>query len=1224
MTPRTPELLQAKTCALHGILNIEASAGTGKTYNICTLYERLIAEKGLTVGQILVVTFTEAAAAELRDRIYKRLSETLHTATTAPEAKQRIAAALLAFDDAALFTIHGFCHRALARLAFAAGQPLATGEVVTGNELFQQVAEDFWRQRVLPLAGLEARALMETSSFHIEALAQALKDIVTRPLALHQPLAEALPPSCLERYAQTITTLQPLWAEHSASAQQAIALAMTEKRLNGTKYKESTMSRAWAAWQFIIDGGPPNEDRLEDARRLTQSALHEGKNRPPSSPLLDAFDTAFTTLTECSRYLHSLPTRLLLQLAEEGPARIEATKSRRRVLTFDDMLQKLYNALTGPERMAGLAEQLRQEYPAALIDEFQDTDPLQLAIFRAVYDHGDANAGPLFLVGDPKQAIYSFRGADLHTYLLAKERASRHYILGHNQRSTQPMIDAVNALFQNNPHAFRVEGLEFHPVAKGEKPIPALTDQSDTPLPALAFWRLEEALDGAPGDKARIQKACAEAVATEIVRLLAAGAQGQIRIGDRPLRPGDMAILVRSHAQGKRCKDALNRAGIAAVELSDASVFASPEAEEMTAVLHAIVHSGRTRLLRGALATVLLGKSSAEIAALNQDETRLGALSEQFGAYRQKWLEQGFGSMWQQVLTDHAVMARLLPLPNGERRATNMAHLSERVSAESRHRPGLEALLHWLSTQKNAHDNSAATQLRLESDENLVHIITKHRSKGLQYPFVFCPFLWDDGDPSRVARSGLILRYHTDSGQTILDFAPNEKARAAARREAEEERLRLLYVALTRSIYRCYAVGGVFNATRTTAQSSMLNWLVAGQESAIEAWATTGKTAVATPDLLRRSWQALVQAHPGALGFIAWPDRRREAALPSATDPILYAARRARRILKPLWQRHSFSSLLRLSSSEQAVADHDNLLPPATLERCPDHIAPTDSRHFPRGPRAGDCIHAIFERIDFARSSQWPKAIEEALQHHLPSTGSLKETRQRMLENLLSQVLGTEILPGFRLQSLTRDQRLSEMEFHFPTRSLDAARLFETLQDQGWSGKHLAFDTFTGFLRGSIDLVFAQGERHFVLDWKSNYLGHQPEDYQGKALEENIRQHAYDLQALIYQIALHRSLRHRLGSAYDYDRHFGGALYLFVRAVRPDWPNTGIWHWRPEKRDMEALDRLFPQGEIGSCQPPANSCPGANRAATISNTPWHGNWRAMSPSGRAIRDWTKM
>lgn len=1185
MTLANPECLQAASCPLHGIINIEASAGTGKTYNLCLLYERLVVEKGLPVNQILVVTFTEAAAAELRDRIYRRLHATVHAPDTPPPARQRIAAALLAFDDAAIFTIHGFCHRALTRLAFAAGQPLVAGEVVSGDDLLQQVSEDFWRRQVLPLAGLEARSLSNNTAFSPQSLARALRDTLARPLAQRRPEITSLPAFNSASYQRLLHELQQAWEQEADPARQVIIQALLEKQLNGNKYREASVTKAWAAWQALIAGNPPNATLLESAHRLTASRLKDGCNKgcsPPAHPLFTAFDHAFPPLGECAAYLDSLPARLLLQLVAEAPTRLEALKASRRVLTFDDMLHNLYRALAGAEQLPGLAEQLRQAYPAALIDEFQDTDPLQLAIFRTLYDDGRADGGPLFLVGDPKQAIYSFRGADLHTYLAAKQRAHHHYLLGHNQRSTQSMIDAVNALFEANPDAFRIPGLSFHPVSKGEKAIPSLNDASAMPMPALAFWPLEEALAGETASKADIQLACAQASATEIVRLLTAADAGQITLGERPLQPGDIAILVRSHAQGKRMKEALTAAGISAVELSDASVFASFEAEEMRTILHAIIEPGRTRLLRAALATVLLGQNSSQIEAINGDENALGTLSTQFASYRQRWLEQGFAAMWQQVLSEHSVMARLLQLPHGERRATNLAHLSELSSAESRLRPGMEALLHWLTAQSSARGGTSATaQLRLESDENLVRIITKHRSKGLQYPIVFCPFLWDDGNPSRLLQSSIPLRYHDADGQTILDFAPGAFAYDTARREAEEERLRLIYVALTRAIYRCYAVGGVANTSRSSGPSSLLNWLVAGKGIPVEDWSRTGKEPTPDRESVRQAWQKLARTNPDALGFMTWPERRSILSLRSTTSAPIYRARETSRRLRPAWLQHSFSSLLRLSTP--AVDDHGDLMPAQAIEPCPEHIPSTDILHFPRGTRAGDCIHTLLERVDFAADTRhWRPLIEETLRHYLPSPEPLKETRVHMLQNWLGDLFATELLPGLRLRNIPPQLRLSELAFHFPAQALSAGQLTEVLQKLGRTPPSLGFEAFSGFLRGSIDLVFAHDERYYVVDWKSNYLGHEAADYRNPALDGVIRQHAYDLQALLYQLALHRSLRHRLGPAYDYERHFGGALYLFIRAVRPGWPGSGIWHWRPQENDMAALDRLFPPGELCS------------------------------------------
>lgn len=1239
--PPAPTALQVFDCPLEGIGLIEASAGTGKTWAICGLYLRLLLERGLDVQHILVVTFTNAATAELRDRIRQRIADTLAqlrgaAATPGDEfvptllrtlrerhglddatMVTRLDLALHTFDEASIFTIHGFCQRALSDTPFSAQMPLALELVQDDGELLREVVQDFWRRRIAgdridpALAAYLGRRHDEPAG-----LARLLKRHLAKPLAIGRwpaamDTAPALDAAALQ---QAHDDARALWLAGRDDVVQLLQDALPS--LNANSYKAASISTAAAAWDTLLAGADAAAALAHDldkkAALLGAERLAKGTKKGGSVPQHAFFAAAQRLLDRREAGTQSLVLarlRLLRTLLDEGSSALREAKRQRRIVAFDDMLFNLHQRLQG-ERGAGLAQALRARFPAALIDEFQDTDPLQFSIFGTIYagagHRGDAGgAGPLFLVGDPKQAIYSFRNADLHTYLQARGLADAAYTLAHNQRSSPALIDALNALFGANPAAFMLPGLHYHPVALGSKPRKPLEDRT-LPRAPLQVWTLPKQ-DGsdAPLPKAEARQAVIGATAAEIARLIAGGQRGEILLAGAPLRAGDIAVLVRSHRQGSDMRQALAALGVGSVELSQASVHHSPDAEELERLLAGILEPTREPRLKAALSTTLIGLDAAAIDALAADEARLAHWVQVFGGWRETWIERGIGVLLRRLVAEARMADRFLVRPDGERRLTNLLHLAECLHQAAEQHPAPEALLRWLQAQRETERGDDSTQLRLESDQNLVQIVTIHKSKGLEYPIVFCPFLWEGRLPG--AGSGIDgVEYHDDDGRSIIDYrrdVPAEYDEADVKRRTRGEQaaefLRLVYVALTRAVHRCVLVAGCYQAkvgrNESTSEScrSLLNWLVAGAGRSPQAWLDGGSDVAG----IDAAWTALAERHAPALAVEPLP------ALAAAVAPALRVAPEALAALPPPdaipagWRIGSYSSLAHGSRHDDAARDTDlrveDAPPPA--EAAATVPAPTvpdedDILHFPRGSAAGDCLHALLEAVDFDDPSHWPEAIVRTLQAHrgtLPPEAheptSPQPARARMLQRLLADLLGTPLPLGtpqpLLLSRLPRGRLLKELEFHLPAPQLDAGALTRLLRAQGYPVPRLDFGTLHGYLKGFIDLVLEHEGRYFIVDWKSNHLGERPAHYGPAALDAAMAGQGYHLQALLYSVALHRHLRHRL-AGYRPEQHLGGFAYLFIRGLRPAWRNddgtpTGLFFHRPTVDTLQRLDALL-------------------------------------------------
>ena len=1213
----TAQALDVFRCPLDGSTLIEASAGTGKTWNICGLYLRLLLERRLEVQQILVVTFTNAATAELRERIRTRIAETLahlrgtgpavvdpfvgtllHALKTGhglaePDMALRLDLALQTFDEASIFTIHGFCQRALADTPFTSGLPMALELLTDDTDLRMEVVHDFWRSHV---AG---EALAPALAGHLLASKDSPEKwdkLLKRRLA--KPLSAVLWPAALDEapVGDPDALAAALGTAHAAA--RATWQAERERivggvmqalpRLNGNVYKDSSVQTAAASWDALLAGSDPlaAPDGLEKLDLFTPERLRPRKGQPPpqAHAFFDQAGELLARLDAARQVLAIGRQRLLRRLLDEAPARLRALKRERRVVAFDDMLFNLHERLSGGGQ-PGLAAALRARFPAALIDEFQDTDPLQFAIFKAI--HGNSGA-PLFLVGDPKQAIYSFRNADLHTYLQARREAAARYTLADNQRSVRELLAGLNGLFSINPHAFVLPGLSYQPVHCGTKPRKTWRDAT-LPRAPLQLWELPRDDAGQPLPKKAARRAAGQACAGEIARLIGAGQRGEIVVGDKPLSGGDIAVLVRSHAQGSEMRRALAALGVGSVELSQASIFGSPDAEDLERVLAAVLEPTREPLLRAALATGMLGLDAAGIEAVSADEARLLDAVTRFTDYRELWLRRGVGVMLRSLMVREGVDERLLERIDGERRLTNLRHLSECLhqAAESHGAPDL--LLRWLQTQRAEGSSDDAAQLRLESDRNLVQVVTIHKSKGLEYTVVFCPFLWD-GHPGGSPATAEGREYHDADGRPVLDFRTGGddsavKAQIALERAAEN--LRLIYVALTRAVQRCYLVVGSYtgtfgkSVTSTQSSRSPLNSLVAGAGLAPAEWQQNKLP----PAAIAAAWESFAAAHPGSVALAPLPAGPWTGVDPARISPEAVAALPAPASIPAAWWIGSYSSLTLGLRHEGAAVDHDTRVSADAEALAEERTAPPptddDILHFPRGPDAGTCLHAVFERADFTDPASWPAAISAALREQPPAppAGATAALLPRMLTRMLDDVLHTRLPGGMALAELPRSRRLVELEFNLPATHLTANALAALLREHGYPVAPLSFGVLEGYLRGFIDLVFEHDGRFHLLDWKSNHLGDTPADYGPAPVARAMAEHGYHLQYLLYAVALHRYLGQRLPD-YGYERHFGGALYLFVRGVRPGWATsdgtpTGIYRDRPPRQLIEQLSALL-------------------------------------------------
>ena len=819
------------------------------------------------------------------------------------------------------------------------------------------------------------------------------------------------------------------------------------------------------------------------------------------------------------------------------------------------MLSRLDNALRQPGGEA-LAAAIRTRFPAAMIDEFQDTDPQQYRIFHRIW-HGQEGTA-LLLIGDPKQAIYAFRGADIFTYMKARSEVSAHYTLDTNWRSSPAMIESVNRLFTRMDNPFLFSEIPFLSVKAAPKNSGLRFTLKNDTQPAMALCLME-------GDGVGVsdyQHFMARVCASQIRDWLAAGLRGEALLwrGEtaRPVAASDITVLVRSRNEAALIRDALYALNIPSVYLSNRdSVFSTPEALELLWLLQAVLAPEVENALRSAMATSMLGLTAVDIELLNNDEQAWDALVEEFDGYRQLWLKRGVMPMLRALMTHRQVAENLLATPGGERRLTDILHLSELLQEASAQTDSEHALVRWLAQHIAEPDaNASSQQLRLESDRHLVQIVTIHKSKGLEYPLVWLPFIANFREQDQAF-------YHDRTTfEAVLDLDKNPQSIELAEAERLAEDLRLLYVALTRSIWHCsLGIAPLFRGRGAKKGPTHFH------QSAIGRLLQQGDALDASQ--LVSCLEAFCEG-PVALRYPHTEDD--SPWLPPAREASPLGARALARNVIDDWRVTSYSGL-----QQHGASVAQDLMPKLDLDAAGE-AQPTErpvlSAHtFPRGASPGTFLHSLFETLDFTQPVD-PLWVAEQLQ-----LGGYDESWQPVLTDWLENILQAPLNEtGVSLRQLSAREKQVELEFYLPIASpLQAQKLDAAIRqhDPLSAGcPPLNFRQVRGMLKGFIDLVFRWQGRYYLLDYKSNWLGESSEAYTGQAMARAMQSHRYDLQYQLYTLALHRYLRHRMAD-YDYDRHFGGVIYLFLRGVEGDGSSQGIFSTRPERALIEKMDQLF-------------------------------------------------
>ncbi len=1199
---------------LSGTNLIEASAGTGKTYTIAGLFLRLVIEHRMKVDEILVVTFTEAATEELRDRIRKALrkaeialsqqhsdeqffAQLAQKYASNPSAVLSLREAIRDFDQAAIFTIHGFCNRMLDENAFESGALFDTELITETDHLNQEIVNDFWRKYIYPESPLFVNFAL-TNHFTPQKLLQFVSRRVMSPDFRIIPSVDA------NDEANEISCLHAIELEFQRNWQQACsaweaaraeveALLIDNPNLNRQQYPPAKI-KVWIAMMDQMLAAEGSDIALfPQFKKFTSSMIAKALKKNGKAPHHPFFDLCERLLQSRDQLETSYKRRLIdlkLKLFSYWQTELGQRKRAKNIQSFDDLLWKLYEALRSASG-SDLAAAVRNKFKAALIDEFQDTDPVQYAIFKAIFQHPNSI---LFLIGDPKQAIYGFRGADIFAYMDAAREVAHRYTLSCNWRSDPCLIAAINTVFGHCKLPFVFDEITFQPAKAADRLDRVQLTINQRKEPALQLWLIKASESLEPEKlipKSEARPIIYRAVAAEICRLLTMSQQRSVMIGDQPIQEMDIAVLVRRNSEAMALQRALFSLNIRSVLFSTANLFDSHEALEMQRLLESIAQPNDEHRLRVALATDLMGHSAEAIDELTRDDLAWEAWLVQFRNYHELWRRRGFFQMFRQLLVEQHVLPRLMAFPDGERRCTNVLHLAELLHQVAMERNlGMTALLKWLAEQRDRNvPRLEQHQLRLETDENAVKLVTIHKSKGLEYPIVFCPFSWDG---STISNATDYLLFHDKANQRLLTLDLGTDSREENRRQAEKEQLaenlRLLYVALTRARHRCYLVWGRFNEAESSAPAYLFHQ-ADGHDFETIFNATCSRFKSLTDDAIFQELQTVANRSEQTIQLVQLENQPVETYHPQGMELQQLCYQPFRGYIDSSWRISSYSSLVSRISYAAELPDYD---PPAVTLPAEPIISPTPEplstpdhiRAFPRGNKAGIFFHKIFELIDFQDLSLANTRL--IVGEKLLEFGFESEWQSAILD-MIQKVLKLPLdpqQPDFTLSKISPQQRLNELEFYFPLKSISSQKLKNVFErftgkklSQTWPEQigRLNFAPLRGFMKGFMDLVFQYDQRFYLIDWKSNFLGDEIEDYDPARLQTAMEQEFYPLQYMIYTVALNQYLKRRL-TGYRYERHFGGVFYIFLRGVDPAMgPDYGIYRDRPDVELVNELENLL-------------------------------------------------
>jgi|GEM_PF-4707872 len=1178
-----------------GLHLIEASAGTGKTFTITNLYLRALLLKKIAVKNILVVTFTKAATADLKIKIYERLLEFKAYFETADDKKpteekyeffklliedknkddlenikNRLNLALMSMNEMAVSTIHGFCQRVLKQHSFLSDSVKEMEVVPDKDKIIKSFITDWWRINVISCSSDDYNLFKAFGWSEIKS---------------KNPFADDFTDKINRVMGQNLTILPTITDQEFLESKQ--------KYCDDTKKLQKKLQKEWdtdkvkdklSATTFI-KGKPPTDflsciADIDDFLNLDTNnypikafdALGSDsilkKNIRKNKELTDVYMIdIFKIIQKLSNYTNDFQAKLqayyLKNACDYVIAKNEEFKKQHMIYGYDDILQQLNNALKDKQSGTELAKNIMADYPIAFIDEFQDTDNIQYNIFKNIYFENPTETS-LYLIGDPKQAIYQFRGADVFTYMQAKKdikkQQGQFFTLATNYRSTDTMIKSVNSIFNQNKTEtpFLFEEIPFEKVKAPQKDFEYLTYKSE-PLKSLHFITQNNG-----GTEKVASKKINQAISSHIKSLLN---DDNYKIGDEKVKASDIAILVNSGNQATELVNILRENKIyCIVDEKKNNVFDKVQADHMLFLMVAVNNYDNIKNVNNLIACGLFGWSLQTIKdTIDKPDEMIKQLKE----LKIIWQKYGFLTMFFKALTILKLSESLAQQKGFDRKYHSLLQIAQLIDDTSKpYKIGSGALAPPIVALKNHTSQGGAKaplprseitynldkQIRayqqmmaekpqsgyakLATDKDLIQIFTVHHAKGLQYKIVFLPCLWLMEYRNKKANAPII--YHQDDNKRddnkiVYDFTPSDKNQEKYKKEQQAEEIRKLYVAITRAETACF----VYWHYLKTAKENPLQQIISHDDDFME-----NIKGIQIDEITKYE-------------NIKPPTSPKKINNNKLTLPLTKITQKLQN-----FQRKSYTSLSPEYNYEKHKKENESL----------DNKKTDEILQFKKGADTGDMMHKILEWQVFNQD------IKKIIENN--QSFDLSHNNKKTIIKWVQEIGNTKLTPdNLVLNQLKSSDVVSEMEFNFAIDEIDINRLnqyFDRIYNKKLANP-ITKNNFCGLITGSIDLIFLWNGKYYLADYKTNFIGDEIHDYNKDKMQEQIIHHRYDLQYTIYSIALHRYLKNIMLDAYDYNRHFGGVFYLFVRAMRQNNNNyEGVFFDKIKKEQIFKLeDEIF-------------------------------------------------
>lgn len=1212
--------------SFQGLHWIEASAGTGKTFTLSSLMVRIFLGAYLP-NQVIATTFTRAAAAELKSRVRARLIETLRyfegcqsltereiQAKIAVEqdplfikvltdyaqrvgfAQERLKLVIDQLDELFVGTLDSFSQKLLREFSFESGKIERADITDDAQSYTQQLIHDVLREWIQaqpqPVVNylLMSQQLKSVENFiplvndtlnfasatMVEVQSPNLKiDAFEKHLSylaqINEQDIEKLSEYYLEdgQYFDLINKKAFSKGKFTKIFRESLPQVISSLKVYGKEsfFSQSIQKNILEVQSIFLDSKGNYRETI--FKKCDQSVVDGFYNDQLTKILYELVNAKLDLESQLKAY----STYVSYYLSSEVKKRLPQVLQQKSETTFAQQIRTLSEALQG-EQGRRFAQFVQARYPLILVDEFQDTnqdqDDMLARIWRDVQRY---HQGCMIMVGDPKQAIYGFRGGDMLTYnkarldVLAKQ--GRQYSLKYNHRSVQKLVQVVDALFQRQQDFG--EQVYYQPVEAGTRPHPALVDaQGENHVP-LRWLLLED------------KKNEAQQVAWKIRDLINQGIQQQLYVADDPpqfMGANDIAVLSKNHDGLDKVQFELERLGILVNRPSKRSVFESQVAKDVGALLTAMMHPFDEAKVRRALLSRLLAIDLKQLLELEKQANGLSQFMADFDDIRDMWINKGFLSAWQYALNLFKVWKNLVAYQSrdNERTVVNLRHLTELLSQHSEQFQGAQKLYHWYLKQLHLPAEREWELERKLSNATGVQLMTIHQSKGLEFKIVF--LLGADKDFKEMNKTlnfSTLEQINPTTGQSelqrivavndanLLDPAVIEQHNE----RAEAEQHRLWYVALTRASHRVYAL---LQDQEYKSNTALAFWR--GQAGNLFEHPASGNEVLLTEKPIRL--QPAQQQEIIQLQALAFPEQR---FYPRSKTSFSALAQH-------LSRKEAMDALAVLSEKVGSADDEINhpVLEDVELSQPLAWI----KRQFPMGTTAGTFLHEIFEHIDFQDSGDWgleihrrfkndsPLLWQELLGKYQNEFGQDDETQLVLwMQAWLADVLETPLHAGFQLKQLKVDEHLAEFPFYLSLSDhvLAIKRIQALFQEYGIDLLDLNEANSARYLTGSIDLVYFDGQRYHIADYKSNFLGADQQSYNHDAIQLNMSHASYWLQAGLYLVALHRYLKVNLLD-YDIEEHLGQASYLYLRGMNGQ-PDQGVLSWRASPEFILRLDAIL-------------------------------------------------